>query len=111
MNVLTNALPKGSTLIEKDGVPEYVVVPYHEFVRIFEKAEALIPNDVVGRFIETQSMVRAWREHLGLTQEEVAARLGISQPAYSKLESSARLRGSSRKRIVAALGIQPEQLV
>jgi len=53
---------------------------------------------------------RAWREHLGLTQAEVAERLGISQSAYAQQESSARLRKSSREKIAAALGITPAQL-
>ncbi|MEM5278257.1 helix-turn-helix transcriptional regulator [Cupriavidus taiwanensis] len=54
--------------------------------------------------------LRAWREDLGLTQAEVAARLGISQPAYAQQENSARLRQTSRERIAAALGITAAQL-
>ncbi|MBB2920149.1 transcriptional regulator with XRE-family HTH domain [Cupriavidus alkaliphilus] len=45
-----------------------------------------------------------------LTQVEVAARLGISQPAYAQQENSARLRKTSRERIAAALGITAAQL-
>jgi hypothetical protein len=43
--------------------------------------------------------LRAWREHLGLTQAEVATRLGISQPAYAQQENSARLSKTSGERI------------
>jgi transcriptional regulator with XRE-family HTH domain len=53
---------------------------------------------------------RAWREHLGLKQAEVAARMGISQPAYSQQEEKKRLRESSRDKIAAALGIKADQL-
>jgi DNA-binding XRE family transcriptional regulator len=111
MNALTSALPKGATIIEKDGVPDYVVLPYQEFLRLFDKAEALIPNAVVDRLVDGDTMVKAWREHFGLTQTEVATRLGITQAAYSKLENSAKLRPSSRRRIAQALGISFEQLV
>ncbi|AOZ67864.1 transcriptional regulator [Haemophilus influenzae] len=56
------------------------------------------------------SALRAWREHLGLTQAEVAGRLGISQAAYSQHENSQTLRKSTRIKIATALGINPAQL-
>jgi len=106
-----DALPPGATIIEKNVVPDYIVLPYRDFVRLFDKAEALIPNDVVSRFVDCDSIVKAWREHLGLTQEEVAPRLAISQAAFSKLENSSKLHPSSRRKIAAALGISTDQLV
>jgi len=70
-----------------------------------------IPNEVVGRTImKGATPVTAWREHLGLTQAEVAAKLGISQGAYAKEEGSDKLRKASREKIAAALGIAPQQL-
>ncbi len=111
MSTLASALPKGTTIIEKDGVPDYVVLPYQEFLRLFDKAEALIPNDVVSRMVDGDTAAKAWREHLGMTQTETATRLGITQAAYSKLENSTRLRPSSRRRLAGALGISTEQLV
>jgi transcriptional regulator with XRE-family HTH domain len=54
--------------------------------------------------------MRAWREHLGLTRAEVATRAGISQAAYAQMETAAKPRATTRKKIVAALGIAPEQL-
>ena len=93
MNALTDALPPGATIIEKNGVPDYIGLPYREFVRLFVKAEALIPNNVASRLVDCDSIVKAWREHLGLTQEEIEIRLGISQAAFSKLENSARPAG------------------
>ena len=35
-------------------------------------------------------IVRAWREHLGLTQGEVSSRMGMSQSAYSQQEGNAK---------------------
>jgi|GEM_PF-5950858 len=55
-------------------------------------------------------VILAFAKTSRLTQAEVAARLGISQPAYAKQESSQKLRKSSRERIAAALGITAEQL-
>ncbi|WP_408214537.1 helix-turn-helix domain-containing protein [Paraburkholderia sediminicola] len=70
----------------------------------------LIPHEVVSKIVDGASPSRAWREHLGLKQVEVAARMSISQPAYSYLEAKERLRGSSREKIAAALGITAGQL-
>jgi transcriptional regulator with XRE-family HTH domain len=71
----------------------------------------LIPHEVVRRTLANDiPPARAWREHLGLTQAEVAERLGVSQSAYAQQESSVRLRASSREKIAGALGITAAQL-
>lgn len=93
-----------------DGQPAFVVIPHAEYVRLFAEDRNLIPHDVVSRTVDGATPVRAWREHLGLTQAEVAGRLGIAQPSYAKQEASANLRKSSREKIAAALGITAEQL-
>ncbi|MFA6901614.1 MAG: helix-turn-helix transcriptional regulator [Gallionellaceae bacterium] len=54
--------------------------------------------------------IRAWREHLGLTQTEVARCLGISQSAYAQQEAKEAVRKVTRGKIAQALGIAPEQL-
>ncbi len=56
------------------------------------------------------TVTRAWREHLGLTQEQVAERMGVTQSAYSQQESSQKIRSATRRKIAAAFGILPEQL-
>jgi len=95
-----------------DGTPVFAVLPYTEYERISSgSAKAYIPHAVVGRMIDGTSSVRAWREHLGLTQADVAVRMGISQAAYSQLEASPKLRPSSRHRLATALGLAKEQLV
>lgn len=72
----------------------------------------MIPNEVVSILMRKRvSFVRAWREHLGLTQREVAERMGISQSSYAQMESNAhKLRPSTAKRIADAFGIEWEQL-
>jgi len=74
--------------------------------------DVVIPHEVVGlHVVQGLSLIRAWREHLGLTQEEVARRMGISRPALAQMErSDAKPRFSTLKKIAAALGIDAEQL-
>ena len=93
-----------------DGRPAFVVIPHAEYVRLYAEDRNLIPHDVVNRTIDGATPVRAWREHLGLTQIEVSSRMGIAQPSYAKQEASDKLRKSSREKIAAALGITSEQL-
>jgi len=93
-----------------DGNPAFVVIPFSEYAANYARVNDLIPRDVVSRSVEGASSPRAWREHLGLTQAEVAARLGISQSAYAQQEGGDRLRKASREKIAAALGITAEQL-
>jgi len=93
-----------------DGKPAFVVLPYDEYMRLYESENELIPNEVVSATVDGATPVRAWREYLKLTQAEVAARLRISQPSYAKQENSDKLRPASVTKIAAALGITTTQL-
>jgi len=70
------------------------------------------PHAVIERYImQGQSLIRAWREFKGLTQEEVAEQIGISQSAYSEMEKrDAPLRHATIQKIAKALDVLPEQL-
>jgi len=70
------------------------------------------PQDVVeANVVRGDSLPKAWREHLGLTQAEVARRAGMSQPAYAKLERpGARPRTTTLRKIARAMGLSLEQL-
>ena len=82
-----------------------------EYQKRINVERGTIPHEVVSLVLEQQiTPVRAWREYLKLTQAEVAARLGISQPSYAKQENSDSLPRSSIEKIAAALGITVEQL-
>jgi transcriptional regulator with XRE-family HTH domain len=56
-------------------------------------------------------LIRAWREHLGLTQEELSAKAGMAQSALARLE-----RGTSKPRtatfaaLANAMGLTVTQL-
>lgn len=101
-------------IIEKDGEPLFVLVPYEKYLDLTrqESVEPTIPHDVVElHILKDKTLVRAWREYKGLSQKEVAERMGISQSAYSQMErEDARLRPATLQKIAAALEVSPEQL-
>jgi DNA-binding XRE family transcriptional regulator len=104
--------------IEHCGHPAFVLVPWEEWRRIkplleAEKARASgIPQEVVeAHVLRNEPLIKAWREYLGITQEELATRLGISQAAVAKFERpDARLRTVTLKKIAVAMGLEPERL-
>lgn len=113
MNVHTNY-----QTIEYNGHPAFVLVPWEQFNKvrpILEADTALssgIPQEVVeAHVMHDTPIVKAWREHLGITQTELAVKMGISQAAVAKFEKTdANLRLTTRKSIAAALGLNPAQL-
>nr|BFD44881.1 helix-turn-helix transcriptional regulator [Pseudomonas sp. FFPRI_1] len=92
-----------------DGKPAFVVIPYAQYVAQ-QKEPGLIPHDVVSPMVDGATPIRAWGEHLHLTQDQVAKRLGISQPAFAQQESVARPRKTTREKIAAVFGIRADQL-
>jgi DNA-binding XRE family transcriptional regulator len=77
-----------------------------------DESDVWFPQEVVeANVVRGDSLLKAWREHLGLTQAEVARRAGMSQPAYAKLEKpDANPRTATLRKIARALGISLEQL-
>ncbi|MCX7088219.1 MAG: helix-turn-helix transcriptional regulator [Methylococcales bacterium] len=108
MNTLTNY----QTILGSDGKPAFVVLPYAEFVKLPGVVRpGMIPNAVVSRRIMDEvSMLQAWREHLMLTQAELAERMGITQAGYAQIEAAKRPRKTTLIKAAAALGITLEQL-
>lgn len=111
--------------IYQDGVPAFVVLPYADFAREHPPEAAqikplhpripegeLVPHEVVSMHVERGiTYLRAWREYLGLTQAEVADKAGISQAALSQMETGeSKLRKTTRAKLAAAMGINPDQL-
>lgn len=107
-----NALTDVQIISGPDGKPAFAVIPYADFVECRKSAgDTYIPHEIVSMMVDKEwTIIRAWREHLGLTQEQVAQRMGISQSAYSQQESSPKNRAVTRRKIADALGILPEQL-
>lgn len=93
-----------------DGHPAFVVIPYADYVQS-HPTEDLVPNEVVGYMVrEGLTAVGAWRQHLGLSQQEVADRIGISQSAYAQQERATKPRKETRNKIAKAFGIAPSLL-
>lgn len=97
-------------IIEKNGRPEWAVLPYEEYQRLVAEAEMLqdirdydeikvalasgeeelIPSEVTYALLDGENPIRVWREYRGLTQQQVATQAGISKPYLSQLESGQR---------------------
>ena len=102
-------------VIERNGKPEWAVVPYETYLQLVEQAEMLqdirdydsakvalergedelIPSEVVFALLDGQNSIRVWREYRGLTPLQLAQAAGISAPYLSQLESGKR-KGSTK---------------
>ena len=100
------------------GVPVAVVVPYEEYAAAFADTvahagkEPTVPHEVASRVLSEQiSPIRAWREYLGLTQAEVAARMEVSQSAFAQMEApDGKPRMNTLKKVATALRLVSTQL-
>ena len=92
----------------------FVLVPYEEYLQLAGETDdkVTIPLEVSKiATLEGKSLIRAWREYLDLTQEQVAAKAGVSRAAYSQMEAKdARPRRATLGKIAHALDIRVEQL-
>lgn len=97
-------------LIERDGKPEWAVLPYAEYLALLEQAEELedirdfdaanaaiengedelIPSEVVYAILDGENPIKIWREFRGLTQAQLAEAAGISKPYLSQIETGKR---------------------
>ena len=104
-------IPTNHQVIEHKGVPVAVVIPYTEYIAKFND-EPTIPDGVARRvLIEKFSLIRAWREYLGLSQDEMSARMNMTQPAYQQIESkTTKPRPATLQKLAKALGVDERQL-
>lgn len=115
MNALTDTV---QILRDTAGHPAFAVLSFAHYQNLIQSRdtnthadESGIPAAVVEHAIRHQlSAARAWRQHLRLTQAQVAKRMGITQAAYAQLESKPSIRKSSRIKVAQALGIEASQL-
>lgn len=97
-------------IIERDGKPEWAIVPYETYLQLVEQAETLqdisdydsaktalargdeelIPGKIVYAILDGGNPIKVWREYRRLTQVQLAAASGISVPYLSQLESGKR---------------------
>ena len=108
--------------VEKQG-QEYVLVPREQYHQLMEDAEMLrdirefreakavdeetYPSEVVNRLIlNEESPIRVYRDHRGLTQQQLADKCGIQRAYLAEIETR-RKSGSVKtlKAIAAALDV------
>lgn len=119
-------------IIEKNGKPEWAVLPYEEYQRLVAEAEMLqdvrdydevklaiangeeelIPSEVTYALLDGENPIRVWREHRGLTQQQIADTAGISKPYLSQLETGQR-KGTAEvlAAIARALNVSLDDLI
>jgi len=102
-------------VIERNGKPEWAVLPYEVYLQLVEQADMLqdlrdydrikaavesgdeetVPAEVVYALLDGENPVKVWREYRNLTQKQLAEAAGISVPYLSQIESGRR-RASTR---------------
>lgn len=119
-------------VIEKDGLPEYAVVPIDLYYRLLELAEdaediraadralrglavgedELVPAEVAHRLLQDeQQALRIWREYRGLSQVELAARSGVQRGYIAQIEIGKRIGGiGTLNKLATALDISIDDL-
>lgn len=119
-------------VIEKEGKPEWAVIPYETFLRLVEEAEMLqdirdydtikaaiesgeeelIPSEVVYAILDGENPIKVWREYRGASQQGLAEAVGISASYLSQIETGKRA-GSTEVlvAIAKALNVTLDDLV
>ena len=96
--------------LEKNGEPEYAVVPidtYRQLLELAEDAEdiraadkakreldvgetELIPDEVVGALLDGENPVKVWRKYRKVSQTVLAEQIGTSQAYIAQIEAGKR---------------------
>lgn len=72
----------------------------------------MLPHEVVGYMVNDDlSLIAAWRKYRGLTQEELAAKIGTSQPAMATMEKKgSRPQKGTLAKLASALNVTIGQI-
>lgn len=99
-------------IIEQNKKPAFAVIPYDEYLKLLSEDEVTVPHEVVGLVIKNQmTLLKAWRTYLGLSQEEVARKAGITQSALYQMEKlDNKKRSATLEKLAKALSLFIEQL-
>lgn len=83
---------------------------HHPFRKLRDKMtpQQLAQADVEAKEMMAEMLLAEIRKSVGLTQEDLAASLGITQPSLSKLENQEDIQVSTLRRLIEALGGQLE---
>lgn len=97
-------------IIEKNGKPEWAVIPFQEYQKLQEAMEdaedinaieanlkamqegreVAVPGEVTFAILDGVSPIRAWREHKQIKMNELAKKVGISPAYLSQIENGKR---------------------
>jgi DNA-binding XRE family transcriptional regulator len=119
-------------IIERDGKPEWAVLPYEDYLKLVEEAEMLedireydaakaelekgedelIPAEVVFAILDGENPIKVWREYRGLPQQQLADKVKISKAYLSQIETGKR-KGSTEilSTIAKALDVSLDEVV
>ena len=97
-------------IIEKNGKPEWAVIPFSEYEKLQEAMEdaedvlnieenvkavregkeITIPGEITFAVLDGMSPIRAWREYRQIKMGELAKKIGISPAYLSQIENGKR---------------------
>jgi len=119
-------------IIERDGKPEWAVLPYEEYLELVEQAELLedirdfdrlsiaiergeeelISSEVVYAILDGANPIKVWREYRGLTQQQLADKVKISKAYLSQIETGKRKGSTENLSLIAkALDVSLDEVV
>lgn len=118
--------------IEKNGKPEYVVLPFDEYQALREELEELqdirdfdetlarirdgkeetMPVEWVLRMVRGESSIKVWREYREWTEKALAEAAGIDEAHLAQIETG-EIDPSAKtvKRIAEALKVDMDDLI
>jgi DNA-binding XRE family transcriptional regulator len=105
-------------IIKQNGKPAFAVIPWNEYQKLLnnqiesDESDVWFPNEVVKANVRGDSLIKAWREYLNLTQAELASKAGMKQSALARLETNtAKPRKSTLLKLAEAMGVAVDQLI
>lgn len=119
-------------IIEKNGKPEWAVIPFSEYkllqeamedaedIKDIEKNlkalsegnETAIPGEITFAILDGMNPIRAWREYKHIKMNELANKVGISAAYLSQIENNKRNPTvDTLKKISQELGIDVDNLL
>lgn len=78
-------LPEAEFVALVDAADRMAVASFHR--KLAEGDEELVPAAIVDRIMGGENRLKVWREHRGLTQDDLAREAGVRQDMLSGIES------------------------
>lgn len=115
-------------VIEKDGERLFAVIPWEDYerlrdaaemdedVRLYDEAlardEERFPLELVDRLLARGNPIKVFREYRGMTQRELARKVGVNAAYLSQIETGRRGGSSKVLRAIAnALNVDLDDVV